>query len=184
MNAPAKPENGSRPGSLGIPISTLALGLFMAAAWSSIGASHPAFAMVANIGLLLWGLFVGKPLATVAPARFTVSAHEDRTYRTLGVTAFNALLRAISWNRAVAQMRGFDGTRSSLAALDAGTRESETAHGFATVLALVLALAALATGHAWGALWIALLMIPLHLYPWMLQRHVRYRLQLLSPGLS
>ena len=52
-----------------------------------------------------------------------------------------------------------------------------SAHGACFAIHVLLAAAALFTGHLWGALWILLPGVVVHLYPVLLQRSIMLRLQ-------
>jgi hypothetical protein len=56
-------------------------------------------------------------------------------------------------------------------------RGAASAHGACFVVHMLLAAFALSTGHRWGALWILLSGVPVHLYPALLQRSLMLRLQ-------
>jgi hypothetical protein len=98
-------------------------------------------------------------------------------YRRLGAWCYLRLLRAIGWERLMRGGRTFTGTRASLAALDRQTRASELGH--LVVAALVTAVSAVAAGAgAWDAVaWLSGLTVLLHVYPVLLQRALRARVQ-------
>jgi len=96
----------------------------------------------------------------------------------LGVGTFGWLLERSGWNRhVVAPLRGFDGTRAGLPALERSALGAIIAHGACFAVHLLFCAAALFTGHPWGALWILLPGVVLHLYPVLLQRSIMLRLQ-------
>jgi hypothetical protein len=74
-------------------------------------------------------------------------------------------------------MRGFDRTRAGLPSLEQSVRGAASAHGTCFAIHALLATLALFTGHPWGALWILLPGVVLHLYPVLLQRSLMLRLQ-------
>ena len=106
-----------------------------------------------------------------------VRGREVQLYRAFGVRLFARLLEAIGWNRLLARERGFDGGRGGLKDLDQHTHRSEISHIICLIITIMLSLAALATGSWAGAIWLIALGVPLHLYPALLQRLIRARIQ-------
>jgi hypothetical protein len=96
----------------------------------------------------------------------------------LGVGVFGWLLDRSRWNRHVAiPARGFNVTRAGLPRLQLSMRAAAGAHGISFAVHMLLAAIAIFTGHPWGALWILLPGVVLHLYPVLLQRSLMLRLQ-------
>jgi hypothetical protein len=157
--------------------------LFMAGVlifcWSVPGPDHPAYGLLVVGWTLNLGPVVAGPVMLRLPARwFCVPAGERVLHRMLGVGVFGWLLDRSGWNRHVAlPMRGFKGTRAALPSLELSVRASASAHGACFAVHVLLAALALATGHPWGALWLLLPGVPIHLYPVLLQRSVMLRLQ-------
>lgn len=121
-------------------------------------------------------------LAATRPALrgpwYRVRSWEPALHRRLGVWRYQRLLRAVGWERL---NRRFDGSRASLAAFERATRESEFAHVVLAVLSAALAAGATAS-RAWhAAVWLLALTVPLHVYPVLLQRAVRQRINRLLP---
>ena len=73
--------------------------------------------------------------------------------------------------------REFHGTRAGLPSLEGSVRSTASAHGTCFAIHVLLAAVALFTGHPWGALWILLPGVVVHLYPVLLQRSIMLRLQ-------
>lgn len=148
-----------------------------------MGPDHPAYALLVTT----WTFFLTPGVAIPAvllvtrllPRHwFRVPAGERVFHRMLGVGNFGWLLERSGWNRhVVAPMRRFDGTRAGLASLERSALGGIIAHGACFAVHLHLAAAALFTGHPWGALWILLPGVVLHLYPVLLQRSIMLRLQ-------
>nr|WP_244977121.1 hypothetical protein [Deinococcus humi] len=113
-------------------------------------------------------------------AFFTVNGWEVCLYQRLGAPAFGTLLRRVGWERLRRDARGFSGTRASLARLDHATREAEYSHLLLALVCAGIALGALSLHAADTAGWLMLTAIPTHLYPVMLQRSLRWRLQRLG----
>lgn len=150
----------------------------IAAAWIFIGPTGFIFAWVAHFILMAWAAAVLGPRMRVPDyAWLRVRDWEPRLYASLGVRLFGRLLDAIGWNRVIARERGFDGTRRGLAGLDQHTRRSEIGHIMCWLAAVTLAVGALGAGSWVGAWWLLGLGIPLHLYPMLLQRVLRARIQ-------
>lgn len=155
-------------------------------AWFVIGPDNPIYALVVACGTFAAGPLLGEPVARRVPRGwFRVADAERAAHRALGVHGFGRLLERSGWNRAVADpMRSFDGTRAGLPALDHDLRGNVSAHGTAFVFHVAIAAVAALTGHLWGALWILLPGILLHLYPVLLQRCIALRLQPLTDRLA
>jgi hypothetical protein len=154
-----------------------------------MGPGHPAYALLVTT----WTFFLTPGVAIPAvllvtrllPRRwFRVPAGERVFHRMLGVGNFSWLLERSGWNRhVVAPLRRFDGTRAGLPSLERSALGGIIAHGACFAVHLLLGAAALFAGHAWGALWIVLPGVVLHLYPLLLQRSIMLRLQrLLHPS--
>jgi hypothetical protein len=148
-----------------------------------IGPDHPAYALLVTT----WTFFLTPGVAIPAvllvtrllPRHwFRVPAGERVFHRMLGVGNFGWLLERSGWNRhVVVPLRRFDGTRAGLRSLERSALGGIIAHGACFAIHLLLAAASLFTGHLWGALWILLPGMVLHLYPVLLQRSIMLRLQ-------
>jgi hypothetical protein len=148
-----------------------------------IGPDHPAYALLVTT----WTFFLTPGVAIPAvllvtrllPRHwFRVPAGERVFHRMLGVGNFGWLLERSGWNRhVIVPLRRFDGTRAGLRSLERSALGGIIAHGACFAVHLLLAAAALFTGHPWGALWILLPGVVLHLYPVLLQRSIMLRLQ-------
>ncbi len=139
------------------------------------------FALGMQVLLMWWALYL---LAVTSPAlrgpRFTVQAWEAPLYRRLGAPAFGSVLRVVGWERLRRDSRGFSGTRTSLTRLDRATREAEYSHLLLALICLGIAAGALLMRAPDTAGWVLLTAVPTHLYPVMLQRTLRWRLQKLG----
>jgi hypothetical protein len=150
-----------------------------------MGPGHPAYALL----VATWTFFLTPGVAIPAvvlvtrllPRQwFRVPAGERVLHRMLGVGNFGSLLERSGWNRhVVAPLRRFDGTRAGLLSLERSALGGIIAHGACFAVHLLASVAALFTGHRWGALWILLPGVALHLYPVLLQRSIMLRLQAL-----
>jgi hypothetical protein len=165
-------------------LTVYALGtLFMAGllifCWHARGPDHPVYGLLVVGWTLALGPVVAGPVMLRLPAWwFYVPAGEHALHRILGVGAFGSLLDRSGWNRHVAlPMRGFNGTRAALRSLELSVRASASAHGACFAVHTLFAAFALFTGHPWGALWILLPGVGVHLYPVLLQRSIMLRLQ-------
>jgi hypothetical protein len=157
--------------------------LFMAGllifCWLVRGPDHPVYGLLVVSWTLALGPVVAGPVMRRLPARwFHVPTGEHLLHRILGVRVFGWLLDRSGWNRYVAlPMRGFNGTRAALRTLELSVRASASGHGACFAVHILFAAFALFTGHQWGALWILLPGVIVHLYPVMLQRSIMLRLQ-------
>ncbi|MEU8615633.1 hypothetical protein AB0C29_47400, partial [Actinoplanes sp. NPDC048791] len=156
-------------------------------AWATgtaFGYRGPAFAWVLHFLLMGWSsgvLDAARPRLT--SSYFRVRDWEPAGYRRLGAWWYLRLLRAIGWERLMRGGRGFTGTRVSLAVLDRQTRSAECGHLVVAVVVTAVSVVAAAAG-AWDAVaWLSGLTVLLHLFPVLLQRALRARIQRLrSPG--
>jgi hypothetical protein len=148
-----------------------------------MGPDHPAYALL--VTGWTWFLTPGVAIPAVLLVTrllprhwFRVPAGERVFHRMLGVGTFGWLLERSRWNRhVVAPLRRFDGTRAGLPSLERSALGGIIAHGACFAVHLLLGAAALFSGHPWGAVWILLPGVVLHLYPVLLQRSIMLRLQ-------
>lgn len=157
----------------------------IAAAWVFIGPTGFSFAWVTHFILMAWVSWIAGPRARIPNhGWFRVRPWEARLYPVLGVRLFGKLLHVIGWNRVIANERGFGGTREGLKELDQHTLRSELGHSICLVVTAALSFGVV-SGEAWqGALWLVALGLLFHLYPALLQRLVRARLQAIFARLS
>ncbi|MDO4263240.1 MAG: hypothetical protein Q4C67_03505 [Deinococcus sp.] len=142
--------------------------------------------------LVHWSLMAAADFAlprrlpdAAGPLRFTVSGHQGALYRVtlhrwLGVGAFGRLLERTGWNTLVRSARGYGGGRRGLPQLAEQTWRSELGHVWALLTALALSAVLLCLHQPEATFWLVALAAPLHLYPALLQRHVRARIQRLG----
>lgn len=148
------------------------------AAWVFIGPSGFVFAWVTHFILMAWVSPLVHPRMRVPDYEWCrVRLWEPPLYGALGVQVFGKLLDVIGWNRLISRERAFDGTRQGLDGLDQHTRRSEVGHSVCLLITSVLAFGLLASGSRVGALWLMGLAVPFHLYPVLLQRLLRSRIQ-------
>lgn len=136
------------------------------------------FALAVHILLMRWGLYVLRAVPQRPPPRwFRVRPWEPALYRRLGVFGYRRLLRLSGWERFRRKAVGFDGQRSSLAAYERATREAEFSHLLLGGIGMVLVLFA-ATRRAWSAAgWLLGANLFFQVYPVMLQRTMRARVE-------
>ncbi|WP_185996033.1 glycosyl-4,4'-diaponeurosporenoate acyltransferase CrtO family protein [Nocardioides campestrisoli] len=157
----------------------------VAAAWVFLGRTGFAFAWVTHFILMAWVSSVVGPRVRIPDHRWLrVGRWEARLYPALGVRLFGKLLDLIGWNRVIARARGFSGTREGLKELDQHTRRSEVGHSICLAVATAVACGVLETGEWRSAAWLLALGLPLHLYPVLLQRLLRARIQSMSARVS
>ena len=147
--------------------------------WFVLGPNNPFYALVVTAWTWMLGPGVAGPIEQHLPRGwFRVPAGERVLHRMLGVGIFGWLLDRSGWNRHFAEpMRGFNGRRAGLPSLEQSVLGAASAHGTSFAVHVLLAAAALFTGHPRGALWILLPGVVVHLYPVLLQRSLMLRLQ-------
>ncbi len=144
-----------------------------------IGPSHPVFALVLTIWTFVLTPGVAVPVLRRLPYRwFRVPVGERIIHRLLGVGIFAWLLERSGWNRRnVNPSWGSAITRNRLPLRVLAARGGIGAHGVCFSIHVLLGVVALVAGHPWGALWILLPGVVVHLYPVLLQRSILLRLQ-------
>lgn len=137
------------------------------------------YGMLVATGTFILGPGLAVPVMFRVPARwFHVPASERVLHRMLGVDGFAWLLTRSGYNRRFVHAQwGISIDRAGLTLRAWAARGGASAHGACFVIHIVLGAVALLTGHPWGALWILLPGVVLHLYPVLLQRSVLLRLQ-------
>lgn len=160
-------------------IGTLFMAGLVIFCWVARGPDHPVYGLVVVGWTLVLGPVVAAPVMLRLPARwFYVPAGEHTLHHMLGIGVFGWLLNRSGWNRHVAlPMRGFNGARVALRSLELSVRGAASAHGACFAVHILLAALALFSGHSWGALWILLPGVVVHLYPVLLQRSIMLRLK-------
>jgi hypothetical protein len=136
-------------------------------------------AALVNLAVVAWAAFV-LPLRGLPrfDEFYTLRAWErsGRVFHWLGVPLFRALVRRgpLSLpNRALpAAWRSGDPER-----IERETRAAEGGHAIAFLIVFLLAVVSLVRGAVQRAAWLAALDIPMNLYPVLLQRDHRHRLQ-------
>lgn len=145
------------------------------------GLHGPLFAVAVHIALMRWALFV---LRTVQPdlqcSWFRVQPWEAGVYRALGVMRYMQLLRWVGWERFRRTAQGFSGQRASLSLYGRATREAEFSHMLLAAIGNGAVLAAAVLGRWDTAVWLAAANLFFQVYPVLLQRTMRARLQRLG----
>lgn len=154
--------------------------LVAALAYLTMDAEGEAFlrAALANLAVVGWSSFV-LPLRGLPRFEWFFRLRDwersRRLYRALGVPMFRAVVRRgpLSWfNRALpAAWHAGDPER-----VESETRAAEAAHGVAFGIVLALAAWSVVRGDLERAAWLAVLDVPMNLYPVLLQRDHRLRL--------
>lgn len=145
--------------------------------WFTRGPAHPAIALIVTTWTFLLTPGVAIPVFRRVPPRwFRVPAGERVIHRMLGVGIFGWLLERSGWNRRNAYLPSAI-TKTRLPLRAQAARGGASAHGACFIIHVLLAVLALSTGYPWGALWILLPGVVIHLYPVLLQRSVLLRLQ-------
>jgi hypothetical protein len=161
----------------------LVYGGVLAFLWSRGKAGDPLYGLLVAGWTWVLGLGLAAPVMLRLPPRwFRVPEGERVVHRMLGVGVFAWLLERSTYNRRhVHPMWGFSINRAGLPLRAQAARGGASAHGASFVVHLVLAALAFFTGYPWGAVWILLPGVVLHLYPALLQRAILLRLQPLLP---
>lgn len=167
---------GTVPGLVGVAaVGWLAARIF--------GVHGPLFAVTVHIALMRWALYV---LRTVQPELrghwFQVRGWEAGTYRALGVMRYMQLLRWVGWEQFRRTAQGFSGRRASLVTYERATREAEFSHVLLAAIGFGLVVAAAAVGSWNTAAWLLGANLFFQVYPVLLQRTMRSRLQRLGVG--
>jgi hypothetical protein len=146
---------------------------------ADVGPGHPLYAMLLTIWTAVLTPGVAVPILKRLPHHWCrVSAGERIIHRTLGVSIFGWLLDRSGWNhRNVYPAWGYSITKTRLPVRVLAARGGMGAHGACFAVHVTVAALALSAGQPWGALWILLPGIVLHLYPVLLQRSIMLRLQ-------
>jgi hypothetical protein len=149
--------------------------------WFERGPDHPVCALIVTVCTFILTPGVAVTALQRLPARWCrVPASERILHRILGVWIFGWLLDHSGWNRRnVSPAWGSYVTRARLPRRALAARGGSAAHGVCFAIHVLLAALALFTGHPWGALWIMLPGVVVHLYPVLLQRSIMLRLQFL-----
>ena len=141
------------------------------------GVASPLFAFEFHFVGMACAVYMDKLLAPrLDGRRFEVSPGEVRVYRCLGALAFMRTLRAVGWEAALRVGNRFELKRATLCDYERATRQGENAHAILFVLTVVVAAATLASQTAAGP-WLLGLGVVFHVYPVMMQRSQRARLQ-------
>ena len=147
--------------------------------WFARGPDRPIYGLLVATWTFGLGPGVAVPLMLRLPPRWHhVPARERVLHRMLGVGAFGWLLKRSGYNRRFVHPQwGFSINRAGLPFRAQAAQGGACAHGACFAIHIVLAVVALFTGHPWGALWILLPGVAVHLYPVLLQRAIMLRLQ-------
>ena len=138
-------------------------------------------ALTVQVLLMWWALYLlwATPFALRA-GWFRVRSWEAPLYQHLRIYAYRDLLKAVGWEHLRRQAQGFDGTRASLRPYERRTREAEFSHILLSGANLMLILISSLRGQVDTAGWLLATGLFLHVYPVMLQRTLRERLQRLG----
>jgi Glycosyl-4,4'-diaponeurosporenoate acyltransferase len=145
--------------------------------WIVRGPNHPVYGLLVVSWTLVLGPLLAVPMMSRVPRGWhRVSARERVLHDLLGVSAFRKLLQYSGWEHHV-HKRNFHATTAGLRPLELALQSNASAHGSCFVIHLLIACVCLFAGHWWGALWILLPALFVHLYPLLLQRSIMLRLQ-------
>ncbi len=157
----------------------------LVAAWIVIGPTGLTFAWITHFTLMFWVVLVAEARASPLGGRwFRVRPWETAVYPAVGARLYGKVLDVVGWNRLVARGRAFSGSRAGLQALDQHTRRSEAGHLLCLLVTATLVGAVAWAGQWGGVAWLAGLGVVLHVYPAMLQRLLRARIQVVLGRMS
>jgi hypothetical protein len=159
-------------------LATLVVAGLLVWLWLAPIASPFVRAALVNLAVVGWSSFVlplrGLP-AFDSYYRLRKWERSGRIFHLVGVHLFREVVRRgplSVFNRALPEAwHAGDPER-----IETETRAAEGAHAVAFLVALALALAAWASGRTRWAAWLAILDVPMNLYPVLLQRDHRHRL--------
>lgn len=158
-------------------IASVAMAVLLVVCLFVRGPDHPVYGLLVASWTLVLGPLLADPVARRVPRHWLrVPARESLLHKMLGVAGFRAILQYSGWETRV-HKRQFKATQAGLLALDVALRANACAHGSCFVIHLLVASVSLTAGHPWGALWILLPGLIVHLYPVLLQRSIMLRLQ-------
>ena len=162
-------------------VATVAVALLIGFVGSKFGYRSPAFALFLNWMVMSWWAILGGTLKwslPLSPHYFNIRGWEStgRVYRLLGIGLFKRLLvrgPLAALNPAIRSQGG----RRSLSELTEKMCEAEAGHVLIFVVMLLFVFSAALQGW-WGSVfWLLLFNMLLNLYPIMLQRYNRARIE-------
>jgi hypothetical protein len=179
ISAPARPTRVRDPLAWAGVFGVCAAGGALIAFFGRVmGLASPIFAFEAHFIGMACAVYVDKFLVPRLDGRwFEVSPREVRVYRALGSLGFMRLLRAIGWERAMRVGEKFEMKRATLFDYERATRHGENAHALLFVLTLLASVPMALCGAGAGVPWLVGMGVVFHVYPVMLQRTQRARLQ-------
>lgn len=162
-----------------LALASLALVFLLVLIGMSSGIGPFMRAVLVNLAVVAWSAFV-LPLRGLPPFdeyyRLRAWERSGKLYRWLGVPLFRALVRRgpLSLSNRALRPAWHSGDPERI---EREIRAAEGGHGIAFLVVLFLAFVALVQGEPERAAWLVALDIPLNLYPVLLQRDHRHRLQ-------
>lgn len=146
-----------------------------------IPATHWGYAISVNFLFMMAFtlLFDGVLKPTFASPYFSCHTLEQngRIYRWAGIRGYVWLLRGIGWERLQRKDAPIKARLESLCGFERITRSSEAIHSLAAVCVTTCAVWAGVRYSAQSAIWLCLVSLLVNVYPVMLQRHNRPRVQ-------
>ncbi len=133
-----------------------------------------------NFVLMFWFTLFESQLKPGLNSRYFQSApfeKQGHLYRMLGVEAYRAVLTKIGWEKMRQQQTPIKKNLSSLQAYERASRVAETGHLVIGFLVLVLTGYVALTHSLAEARWLILFNVLFNIYPILLQRYTRPRLQ-------
>lgn len=161
-----------------IAIATAGVTLLLKWSSESFGFRSPFFAFLANFLIMAWIALLGQVwVFTYPPRYFAIKPFEKdgRLYEKLGVVFIKKLLRRGPFSIFSPTLH-FSGDADALPKLENEMRNAEAGH--LTIFLVMLLFAGMAMVRGWfdAAGWLLLFSIILNIYPMMLQRYNRIRI--------
>jgi len=149
------------------------------AVWLNWGPGHPAVPIIVIAWTFTLAPGLSVPAIRLLPPRwFQVPGGERMLHQRLGVGIFERVLKRTGYKRRnIDPLGGGPITSARLSFRALAARAGGGAHAVCFTIHVLLALAALLAGRPWGAFWILLPGVIVHLYPALLQRSIMLRLQ-------
>lgn len=139
-----------------------------------------AFSLGFNFALMFWFTILESQLRPTLHSRYFNSypfEKQGALYRMLGIEWYRAILIKSGWEKIRQQQTPIKKSLSDFQAYERGTRVAEVGHIVVAVIVLIVNGYVLFAYSARNAIWLLVFNILLNVYPVLLQRYTRPRLQ-------